>query len=302
MASPMARDVVAKAIGESGAFFGRTLHAKPLAETEQDGAKFAQQIGAASLAKLRAIPAQQLLDDVMKDNSFRFGPNIDGYFLPASPAEIYAKGEQAHVPLLAGWNHDEGSWRQFFGKQEPTRDNYIADVRKNFGDHADEILKLFPANTDQEIKQSAGLLSTADFIAYGTWKWIEMQKQTGGSAVYRYEFDQAPPAAEDATDPLAGKVAYHSAEIEYVFGTLDSKKLPWRAEDYRLSDLMGTYWTNFAKTGDPNSKGLPEWPQYRDQNGLEVMHLVASQAREDQHHDQYEAIDKASATSTTPGK
>ena len=102
MASPTSKALLHRAIGESGAFFGRTLTAKPLAESEQDGVKFAQSIGADTLEKLRGMTAQQTLDAASKDkNAFRFGPDIDGYFFPESPSEIYAKGNEAHVTLLA---------------------------------------------------------------------------------------------------------------------------------------------------------------------------------------------------------
>ena len=296
MASPLARGAIAQAIGESGAFFGRTLPAKTLMAAEADGAKFGTEVGADSLAKLRAMPAQALLDAVMKGDHSRFGADVDGYFLPASPAEIYAKGEQAHVPLLAGWNRDEGSWQQFFDKEAATRENYIAKVKKDYGDQADEILKLFPADTEEQMKESAARLSTADFIAYGTWKWMEMQDQTADLAVYRFEFDEAPPEGPDNQRDDAGKLAYHSAEIEYVFGTLKSKNLPWTKEDYALSEMMQTYWTNFARTGNPNGGGLPEWPRYDAQEKYAVMHLKPMpEARPDEQREQYEAIDTAAA-------
>jgi para-nitrobenzyl esterase len=115
------------------------------------------------------------------------------------------------------------------------------------------------------------LLSTADFIALETWKWMEMHLQTGEAAVYRYEFDQVPPPSEKH-EAEAG-LAYHSAEIEYVLGTLDWKKIPWRPEDYKLSEQMGSYWTNFAKSGDPNGPGLGVWPMYIRKSGYQVMHL-----------------------------
>src|SRR5208282_2876611 len=194
MASPLSKSLIHRAIGESGAFFGRTLNAKPLAESEQDGVKFDASIGADTLDKLRAMSSQQTLDAASKDkNAFHFGPNIDGYFFPESPSEIFAKGNQAHVPLLAGWNHDEGNYHVFFGTDAPTKENFAKKITQTYGEKAPDILKAFPAETDEQAKSSAGLLATANFIGYSTWKWIEMQEKTGGSVVYRYEFDQAPP-------------------------------------------------------------------------------------------------------------
>jgi para-nitrobenzyl esterase len=297
MASPLSKELIRRAIGESGAFFGRTLVAKPLSQSEQDGVKFAQSVGADTLEKLRGMTAQQTLDAATKDkNAFRFGPNIDGYFFSEHPAEIYAKGNQAHVALLAGWNHDEGNYHGFFGIDAPSKENYAKKIAQLFGEKAPEVLKLFPGETDEQAKESAGLLATANFIAYGTWKWIEEQTHLRGVNVYRYEFDDALPLPESGAPPGATPTAYHSAEIEFVFGMLASKKLPFRPEDYQLSDQMGSYWTNFAKTGDPNATGLAQWPTYGEKGGYQVMHLAAQpHAAPDQQRVQYELLDKLSA-------
>jgi para-nitrobenzyl esterase len=299
MASPISKTLLHRAIGESGAFFGRTLTAKPLAQSEQDGVKFAQSMGADTLEKLRGMTAQQTLDAAFKDKTaFHFGPNIDGYFFPESPSQIYAQGSEARVALLAGWNHDEGSYHTFFGTDPPTKDNYAKKITQVFGEKASDVLKAFPGESDEQVKSSADLLATANFIGYGTWKWMEMQVKTGDSAVYRYEFDQAPPLAPPTAGAPAsteGPRAYHSAEIEFVFGMLDSKKLPWRPEDYGLSEQMGSYWTNFAKTGNPNGAGLPPWPQYGAKDGYEIMHLAAQPHRApDTQREQYLLLDKLS--------
>jgi para-nitrobenzyl esterase len=288
MASPLSQGLFQRAIGESGAFFGSSLHLKPLAQAEEADAKFAESIGAHSLVELRAKPAAELLQAAAKQNAVRFAPDIDGYFLPRSVREIFASGQQSHVPLLAGWNRDEGSYRGIFGKDEPTAANFIAFAHKHFGDQADEFLKLYPADSDEQSKRSAQDLAGDQFIAYSTWKWLEMQSATGNATLYRYEFDDAPPALANAES----RGAYHSAEIEFVFGMLASKNLPWRTEDKELSDLMSSYWSNFAKTGDPNGTGLPAWPAY-NRDHYTVMHLDAnSHATPDDHRGRYEFLDK----------
>ncbi len=295
MASPLSRNLVHGAIGESGAFFAKTLSAKSREESERRDAAFAEELGFRSIAMLRSVSAKRLLDAVLKGDEHRFGPNIDGYFLPATAKEIYERGNQAHIPLMAGWNRDEGNYHAFFGKEATSQENYVAKLRQKFGKDADEALKLFPASSDQQMKTSAGLLSSADFIAYGTWKWMEQHGATGEAPVFRYEFDDAPPAGEGNDGAVVGAFAYHSAEIEFVFGNLDSKKnMPWRSADYKLSALMGTYWTNFAKTGDPNGKGAPAWPRYEQKSNYQVMHLGAKAGAEpDAHRKNFEFLDRA---------
>jgi len=291
MASPLAQGLFRSAIGESGAFFSDTLRTRSLGASEESGKKFAASLGADSLAALRAKPADELLQATQKPHpGIRFAPNVDGYFLPEDVASIYASGKQSHIPLLAGWNADEGSSDAIFKDDEPTAENFVAAVRALYGANADGILKVYPSVTDEQADRSAQDLAGDRSIAFSTWKWIEMQAATGGSPVYRYEFDDAPPAPDsDPGEPSRG--AYHSAEIEFVFEALASKNLPWRPDDEDLSDLISSYWTNFAKTGDPNAPGLPHWPVYTKDAGFPVMHLSANpHAAAEEHRARYELL------------
>jgi para-nitrobenzyl esterase len=295
MASPQAQGLFHRAIGESGAFFGSTLGLKPHAETEAADAKFAAgSLGAASIAELRAKSAADLMQAVSKVPSLRFTPNIDGYFLPETVSAIFAAGRQAHVPLLAGWNLDEGSFRSFFGKDSPTAENFRKHAETQFGADAARFRKAYPAGNDVEAKRSAQDFSGDQFIGYSTWKWIETHQKTGKSAVYRYRFDQTLPFPADFTGgPGVEPTAPHASEIEFVFGVLSSRKLPWRPEDRKVSDLMGTYWTNFAKTGNPNGPGLPVWADYGSRSGAPVMHFSGdSSATPDNQRDRYVFLDE----------
>jgi para-nitrobenzyl esterase len=305
MASPLSKGLFKRAIGESGGVFLLGNRPVSLDQTEQAGRKFAESLGAKTLQALRAKPAGEILQAALKDKSARFWPNVDGYFYDKNPVAIYAAGDQAHVPLLAGWNADEQSYHGFLGKAEPTKENYAAKVREYYGENAGEILKLFPGNTGDQVKESARDLASARFIAYSTWKWLDMHLETGKSPVYRYHFEQAPPMAAGE----ASRGAYHSADIEYVFETLDSKHLPWTADDRKLSGIISSYWTNFARTGNPNGPGLPEWPAYSKNTTYGVMHLHVSSAESslpkaapDTQRSRYQLLDRIAQEKTASRK
>ena len=300
IASPLAKGLFHKAIGESGAFFsggGGTLALAALGDAEQVGAKFAASAGADSIAALRAKPAQDVLDLAQKTRQF-FAPIVDGVFLPADVASIYAAGTHNQVPLLAGWNADEMRAAVTLRPQKPTAQSFAEDARKRFGPSADAILKAYPAATDAEALESAAALGSDMFIGYATWKWIESHGASGRVPVYRYSFDRkipVPPGntVNGAPATSADIGARHAGEIEYVFGSLDISlpKVPWETGDRTLSDAMTTYWSNFARTGDPNGPGLPKWPRYTP-GDRRVLHLdVTIKDAEDAMRPRYEAID-----------
>jgi para-nitrobenzyl esterase len=268
MASPLASGLFRGAIGESGAFFGRPPAGsamQALGETEKTGTKFAESLGAKDLGALRAKTAEELLAAAQKDPSARFWPSVDGYALPNDVATIFAGGKQSHVPLLAGWNAQEASWAVVYAKEKPTAQTFPEQMHKRFNDRAAEVLKLYPASTDEEARKSAIDLASDLFITYITWEWLEQQNKTGQAPVYGYVFDRTPPAAPDAKVNGVSPMelgARHACEIEYVFGALKSQPNPWEPVDLKISDAMASYWANFTKTGDPNGQGLAKWPVY----------------------------------------
>ena len=151
-------------------------------------------------------------------------------------------------------------------------------------------LSVYPATTDAEALHSAGDYAGDRFIAFSTWAWLEAHAKTGNAPVYRYFLDLGSPG--DRNHKVSDG-AFHSDDIEYVFGALDSRpEMAIRPEDRKLSDLMSTYWTNFAKTGDPNSPGLPSWPKYQAASDWQVMHLDATpEAKPDSLRPRYLFLD-----------
>lgn len=292
MASPLAQGLFQHAIGESGgAFASRGLAFQPLEQKEKSNTAWAlATFGTSDLAALRAMSAQDLMTKLSGASTpgmrSPVGPNIDGYFLPESVADIFKEGKQAHIPLIAGWNRDEPSALAVNFPHPPTVESFQEQAKKTFADRADDFLKVYPASTDTEAVRSAIDFAGDSFIAYGTWSWLEAQVTTGDKPVYRYHFERPSPA--DKFHP-AGSGAFHSDEIEYVFGTLDSRvDAVWQPEDYKLSDLVETYWTNFAKTGDPNGGGAPPWPQYNAQDQWQILHIdVETHAGPDPYRDRY---------------
>jgi len=293
MASPLARGLFHRAIGESGSVFDTEDPFHSLSRAEGDGVKFAQAaFGTTSLEALRKLPAEQVLAAALQLPREYFAPDVDGWLLPADGLSLYTAGQQSHVPLLAGWNRDEAVWRDFLAGAKPTAANFAARARARFGSEADAFLAAYPATTDADVWRAALDFSSDEVIAYSTWKWIEWHLRTGGAPVYRYEFDQALPLPPDAP-PGTVATAPHASEIEFVFRALSSRRLPWRPDDDAVSELMASYWTNFAKTGDPNGPGLPPWPAYRRADGYPVMHLRPNAgAAPDNHRNRYELLER----------
>lgn len=282
MCSPLSRHLIAGAIGESGAAIPPTLEPEPLSQAEAQGLELAKTLGASSLAELRAMPAETLLEKADAARPGACAGTLDGYLLPKPLVEILSAGEQAHVPLLVGWNSEEANGRALLGERSVTAQSYAEAVRERFGDFAPEVLRLYPAgSTPDEALRAATALAGDCFIAFSTWKWADAHAATGNSPVYRYLYSRPrPPMTPEfagAIPGLAGGImesgdgqaeqappasgAVHSAEIEYALGNLATNKVyAWTPEDYALSDLMQTYFASFVRCGDPSGAGAPAWP------------------------------------------
>ena len=317
MASPLSKGLFIRAIGESGGCFNPTVSAMPLADAEQQGAKFANAIGAPSLAALRARPAEALLADETKQGVPKFRPAIDGHFFTKPPIQVFNSGEQAQVSLLAGWNSGESNHKRILGNDKPTPQNYASALKKLYGEKAEEALRFYPGTTEEEVIRSATALASDRFIAYSTWKWCDLQSKRD-HPVYRYYYTRPRPALRpklhgpatvspshlpsDAVAPnknASQDVAVHSAEIEYAMGNLSTNRVyDWQPEDYAVSTIMQGYFANFIITGDPNGTSLPIWdPLNKDGSGTVMVIDADTHSEQAKTNDRYHWLDQFYAPS-----
>jgi para-nitrobenzyl esterase len=312
MASPLSKHILAGAIGESGSLLGNPL--ATLQAAEKAGADWAKGIQKYSLKDLRDMDANDLLKASANAGYGKFPVCVDGYFFPEQPVAIYAAGKQAHVPLLVGWNSQEMAYQMVLGGSKPILENFNKAVEKLYGSAAEEALKVYKPASGEEVEQVATDMAGDRFIAYGTWKWSDMQSRTGGKPVYRYYYARPRPEMRtemgNARPGLAGGVikdtansapkmppakgAVHSAEIEYAMGNLPTNRVyDWQPDDYKVSAIMQNFFVNFIKTGNPNGLGVPDWPAVNLAKTVQVMHIdVHSRAEPETHRDRYLFMEK----------
>ena len=282
MCSPLSKNLIAGAMLSSGA---EVLPYQPSTQADADaaGAALLKDAGIASLADAKAMNADSL--QAMLPPKGMASVVLDGYFMTESADAVFEKGQQAKVPLLAGWNSLEGHPSQALAGQAPTLQNYKKAMQAQFGYMTDEIFNAYGITTDEDVLSQKGLDLASDlFTGFPTWKVCDYHARTSGQPVYRYHYMHPRPQVSakmgDKTGALAGGVrektaeekkaaalqpaiapgAVHSADIEYAMGTLDTNEYyDWQKEDYDISKLFLSYYANFCKTGNPNGEGLPKW-------------------------------------------
>ncbi|MEO7912066.1 MAG: carboxylesterase family protein [Roseiflexaceae bacterium] len=272
LVSPLASGLFQRAIGQSGSPFSlrelRTLH-----QAEQAGADRATAWGAAELVELRALSAATLLG-TRDAASFanRGGLTIDGWALPANPAQMMADGRRHAVALLVGATADE--WTPMGGGTALDADTFGQQARQRYGERAAEFLRLYALESNADASR-AQIASMSDLMFAGMRTWAEAQSAHGPQPAYVYYFDRKLPGRDSA---FFG--AFHSSELYYVFDTLHTTDRPWEAADQHLADVMTSYWANFAATGDPNGDGLPAWPAFDGPNApvMQLGEQIGAQA------------------------
>jgi para-nitrobenzyl esterase len=261
IASPLAKGLFHGGIMESGgtgvggAAGGPMTSTRTLAEAEAAGVRLAESKGAHSVAELRALTWQQL-------TPFSAGPIVDGYFLPLAEMQAVAQRKHNDVPVMAGCNLGElgAGGGMGGGRQGPaaTLEAYRAQARQQYGEMAEDFLKLYPAASDQDVA-AVRAQAARDRALSGMYLWAKQRNQTSASKAFLYLWDHTLPGPN--SERLG---AFHTAEVPYVLNTLDMSDRPFTDADRKAAAMMSSYWANFTKTGDPNGPGLPVWPAIGD--------------------------------------
>jgi para-nitrobenzyl esterase len=249
-ASPMAKGLFQRAISESGGSMSPPRASLKVAE--EQGKAYLSKLGANDIKAARALSAETIQKETKGMGGF--WPVADGVTIVGNQYALFEAGKFNDTPILIGTNSDEGG---LFATQKTTSAAFEKMIRSQYEAGADAILKAYPHATDAEATRAAKDIMRDSVFAWPTWAWATLQSRNGKNKAFVYYFDHRTPASPEG--------ANHGSEIRYVFGNLDAKGFEAGSngpEDKALSELIGSYWVNFATKGDPNGSGLPAWPSF----------------------------------------
>jgi para-nitrobenzyl esterase len=268
VASPLAKGLFHRAIGQSGGSFGPGTYLKEernkTPSAEANGAAFAKAVGdkaavANTIKALRALPSEKIIEIFNSDpesRKFRTQPNVDGWVLPDEIRNIFAQGKQNDVPVIVGSNANEMTTLTTPAIVPKTMEDYRKRLESQYGAMIADFDVAYPVKTESDITAAyLGSLRDVTFtLPMRTWARMT---GTGRSKAWLYFFSHVPP---NPNSKYLG--AYHAAEIIYVFSNLHLRNQAYQEADFKLSEMMSSYWLNFATNGDPNGKPLPRWTPY----------------------------------------
>jgi len=290
--SPVTKGLFHRAICMSGASFtplqtsiqtgtGMNLGIPTLKFAESNGEEFMKKLGAADIKAARALGAE----DIQKNMGFGMGigsfrPVADGYIVPTDLFSMYQEGRFNDIPILVGYTSNElGS---FGGRKSITAAQFENQIKSQYGPQAHVILSTYPHSTDAEAARSSKEVSRESTFSWNTWTWARLQSREGKGKAFEYYFDYHAPNADGAG---------HGSDVPYAFQTLGGRMDEPKPEDLKLSDMISSYWVNFAKSGDPNGHELPNWPAFEEKDQKVMVFDAAPSARIEPNLDKLKAFD-----------
>jgi para-nitrobenzyl esterase len=292
-ASPVTKGLFHRAICMSGGSFAPLqtsnqaatgLGIPTLKLAESTGEDLFKKLGVADIKAARALPAEQIqkaLGGGMGGGGLRFRPVADGYVIPSDLYSIYQARRFNDTPILIGNTSDElGSFR---GSKSITAAQFVQQIKSQYGSQADTILGAYSHSTDAEAAKSSKELSRDSMFAWSTWTWARLQSEKGKGKAFEYYYDYHAPTADGAG---------HGSDVPYAFQTLTGgPQGEPKPEDLKLSDMISSYWVNFAKSGDPNGSGLPNWPAFTEKDQKVMVFDAEPSARPVPNLDKLKAFD-----------